>query len=161
MSKLSKLLFYQNCIAEQYPFTEEELDFYKEKLNFSYVSANRNIAWSYEYIKKFEIYWNWEILDSNKAVFDKVTLGLLFPDKAELPSCTCFRQNDFCEKYECWVNAERLRYDSDLPTENNKWYIEMCIICSSGILDERLLFDVFMNKEVERLEKVISTVISK
>lgn len=86
-------------ITLHYSFSIEEIGKYKDIIDFSVLSANENIKWDYHIIKKFEEQLYWGVLKQNIAVFERVTLGLLFPDKAELKPCDCFKKEDVCD---CW-----------------------------------------------------------
>lgn len=142
---MNKLIYIQECVAELYAFTEVELSFYREELNFKYVSANRKIDWSYNLIREFEQKWDWGILDSNRAVFDKVTLGLLFPDKVELPICGCYRKDEFCEDAQCGVNSGRLQQSSNLLLKDKSTYYKIDILCGTTLIDEELLLELYKN----------------
>ena len=152
----SDIYFFQDALAELYPFTETELGFYKGVLDFKSVSANKKISWSYELIKEFEELWDWNILNSNKAVFEKVTLGLLFPDKVDLPECDCCRMEEFCEDVFCWQNAERLSYQSNLFYADADTYVKIAILCDIEFITEEILFDIYMNEDKSDLESFMN-----
>lgn len=80
-----------------YPFSKSQFDKYSEILNWSKISCNENIKWTYELIQAFEHYLDWNYLVSNKGVTRKITLGLLFPQKVSVTKCHCSFQYDFCE----------------------------------------------------------------
>jgi len=84
-------------ITLYYSFTIEEIKKYEKIIDFYFLSQNENIKWDYHIVKKFEDLWYWSKLKENIGLFERVTLGLLFPDKAELKSCDCFRKENFCE----------------------------------------------------------------
>ena len=154
---MDKLIFIQECVAELYPFTAGELAFFKEELNFTYVSANRKIDWSFNLIKELEEHWNLELLDSNKAVFDKVTLGLIFPDKIELPKCSCYRRDDFCEDAQCSINARRLQYTSNLRLKDKITYFRIAILCDTQLLEKDLLFELYKNESSHLIEVLLDS----
>ncbi|WP_124980747.1 hypothetical protein [Nonlabens xiamenensis] len=87
----------KESIQYYYPFSKEQLTKYSDILNWSEISANQNIKWSYELILEFKEFINWNVIHKNKTVNKKLTLGLLFPDKVELPKCNCSFNYDFCE----------------------------------------------------------------
>jgi hypothetical protein len=155
MSK--KLQFYKQCLTELYPFNETDLGFFKDKLNFRYVSANRKIDWQYELIKEFEGYWDWSILNCNKTVFEKVTLGLLFPDKVDLPICDCYRMEDFCEDSMCYVNLRRFETCSNLYNQDSNTYGRIAILCGTGLVTRSLLIEVLVKNETFALENLLKT----
>ncbi|NYJ26629.1 hypothetical protein [Allomuricauda sp. ARW1Y1] len=159
MSK--NLEVYQLCLAEVYPFNEIELDFFKDKLDFKYVSANRYINWSYDLIKEYEPLWDWDVLDSNSSVFDKVTLGLLFPERVALPQCTCFRMEDFCEYAECLVNIKRLSFNSSLYQQYGDIYIKLDMLCGTRLIDQEMLVEVLVNNQASTIEQLIAATFKK
>ena len=154
---MDEVVFAQECTAELYPFTEAELAFFKKELNFKYVSANQKITWTHNLLKEFEEEWDFELINKNRTIFRKVTLGLLFPTKIELPNCNCFRQEDFCEDAQCRINARRLQYISKLREKNSTTYFRIAILCDTGLIKEDLLFDLFKNESITNLQKLINS----
>src|SRR5690606_3016978 len=146
--EIEELLFIQECVAELYAFTAMELGFFKSSLPFKYVSSNQNINWSYELIKEFEEYWDWKVLDRNPAVFDKITLGLFFPHRVELPPCTCYQKFEFCEDPICSSNRERLGHTSTLMVKDVHTYIGLDVLCEGPLIDEEELFDIYQKEDI-------------
>ena len=54
-------------ISEIYPFSEEEINTYREKIDFEFLSKNKNVRWRYEIIKRFENLWHWQSLEQNQV----------------------------------------------------------------------------------------------
>lgn len=150
---MEEIVIIQDYVAELYPFTAGELDFFKEDLNFTYVSLNRKIDWNYALIKEFEEFWDWKVLDTNQIVFDRITLGLLFPNRIELRKCNCWRKDDLCEDAKCQVNMNRLkrvfRYD--------KIYLRLITICEIGLLDDEILFELYKNDNIGLVQDLIDS----
>ena len=154
---MNKVGFYQECIAELYPFSESDLSFFKDVIDFKILSSNKKMKWSYELIEEYKDLWDWKSLDSNKAVFEKVTLGLLFPDKVDLPKCDCYRTEDFCEDSSCPINAKRLIYHSWLYDENVDIYIRLAILCDTGLLNQEMIFELYRNEDAGLIEELIKS----
>ena len=94
-----KIKYLPRLVTLYYPFSIKEIEKYEDIIEFSLLSENTNIKWDYHIIKKFEEQLYWGVLKQNIAVFERITLGLLFPDKAELKPCDCFKKEDVCD---CW-----------------------------------------------------------
>jgi len=153
--EIEELLFIQECVAELYPFTAMELGFFKSSLPFKYVSSNQNINWSYELIKEFEEFWDWKVLNRNPAVFDKITLGLLFPHRVELPPCTCYQKFEFCENRICSINRKRLGDTSVLMAKDVHTYICLDVLCGGPLIDEDELFEVYVKEEIGTVQAFV------
>lgn len=141
----------KSCLAEIYPFTMEDLEDLENHIDFDPVSNNLNTNWSYELIKRFENKWCWEKLQSNKALFEKVTLGLLFPEKVKLPECTCWRMWDFCDNRNCAINYDRL---SEAKTLFDIWptpYARINFLVECSFIDKELMRKCFKAEDVTEL----------
>jgi len=69
------------------------------------------IDWDYELIKQFESYIDWKFLKKNRKANSNVTLGLLFPKRAELPKCHCSFNYEICEcSTRNWHNGKGKRF---------------------------------------------------
>jgi len=154
---MDEVVFAQECIAELYPFTDIELAFFKNELNFKYVSSNQKITWTHDILKEFEEEWDLELINKNRAIFSKVTLGLLFPNKIALPVCNCSRREDFCEDAKCSINSVRLQHTSNLREKNSTTYFNIAILCDTGLIEESVLFDLFKNESITNLQKLINS----
>ena len=103
-SEFMKLL--KDKIYVDFNFSSTQLNQYKNVLDWKGVSSNQIIDWNYEMVKEFESYIDWETLQNNKRVTKRMTLGLLFPNRVELPKCHCSFEYDFCECEEAnWYNG--------------------------------------------------------
>jgi hypothetical protein len=103
-SEFMKLL--KDKIYVDFNFSSSQLNQYKNVLDWKGVSSNQIIDWNYEMVKEFESYIDWETLQNNKRVTKRMTLGLLFPNRVELPKCHCSFEYDFCECEEAnWYNG--------------------------------------------------------
>lgn len=138
-------------ISEIYPFTLYQLKLFKNDLNFECLSKNKNISWNFKLIKEFEECWDWESLEQNTAVFNKLTLGLLFPEKASLPECNCFLQMDFCENEGCSVNLKKFRYATTMQDMYPHHFIELFMMCDSGFIEESMVKKFYETKNPEDL----------
>lgn len=140
-----------SCLAEVYPFTIEDLEDLENHIDFDLISNNLEMNWSYELIKRFENKWSWEKLQRNRTVFKKVTLGLLFPDKAEIPECNCFRMWDFCDNSNCKINYDRFSEAKSLfdiwPTP----YARIKFLVECTFIDEELMRKCFKAEDVTEL----------
>lgn len=138
-------------ISEIYPFTEKELEAYVYNLNFKHLSKNRNIKWSYALIKQFEDLWDWDSLKENKSVFNKLTLGLVFPHRIELMDCNCAYKLDFCEREECIKNVENFLNASSLMDEDAELFSKVSMMCETTLIDEELLKDIYSSENPEAI----------
>jgi len=110
-----------------YPFKLNEIETFKECLDFKLLSENTSINWSYDIIKQFEESWDWHILKSNIKVYSKITLGLLFPNNVDLRKCDCEEQLDFCECYK--AEPRRVKWEkSYLSPSHKKEYLNEYLI---------------------------------
>lgn len=87
----------RHSIEYYYPFTTEQLFKYSDILNWTKISLNKNIDWSYEIVNEFQNYLDWNTLQQNSYVKKRMTLGVLFPTRVALPTCHCSFNYDFCE----------------------------------------------------------------
>ncbi|MCM8569535.1 hypothetical protein NE848_09095 [Gramella jeungdoensis] len=126
-------------VSEIYPFTIEELKAYQDQLDFRWVSRNKNIHWSVPVLREFYTKWDWEGLEENLSVFKSLTIGLFFPDKVELPLCSCSRREDFCEDLYCSINANKLAFAKSLESTYPDLYIKIMMMCDSGFIDKEMI----------------------
>jgi len=117
-----KIKHLPRLVTLYYPFSIEEIEKYEDIIDFSVLSENTNIKWDYHIIKKFEEQLYWSVLKQNIAVFERVTLGLLFPDKVELKPCNCFKKEDVCD---CWRDRPKnlKLHKAQLNEANKKEYL--------------------------------------
>ena len=47
-----RMQFLKDSIAELYPFTDDDIEFYQDKLDFNIISYNSKIKWSYLVLEK-------------------------------------------------------------------------------------------------------------
>ena len=144
------LLHFNVCSC--YAFNKRQLELYKEVLDWSQVSSNQVIDWNYDIIKEFENYLDWEFLKKNRKVNEVMTLGLLFPNRVELPKCHCSFQYDFCEcDKRNWHNGdwERgfVRGDnfSTTGTSKTEWIIQKIV----NSMDKSMLADVLLRDYID------------
>ena len=129
-------------IYTDFNFSSSQLNQYKNVLDWKGISSNQIIHWTYQMVKEFEGYLDWDILQKNKRVTDKMTLGLLFPNRVELPKCHCSFEYDFCECEEAnWYNGNWER-GIDLKT------------CKSTKFD-LVIFSIINNLSDEFLEEIL------
>lgn len=126
-------------ISEIYPFTEEEISTYRGRIDFQYLSKNKNIQWSFGLLKRFEELWDWKALEANRAVFKRLSLGLLFPDKAKVLPCNCFRHMDFCEMEECFQNWNKFNEATSLKDDFPEMFFKMQMFLESGAVDSEMI----------------------
>ncbi|WP_026837078.1 hypothetical protein [Gillisia sp. JM1] len=140
-----------NILSEVYSFTPAQIFEHRNNINFYYLSCNNCIKWDFHVIKTFESKWVWENLDSNKAVFNALTLGILFPEKIELPMCKCFRKADFCEERYCIVNAERLNNNMSMEKTYPDLFLDILIMCESSFIDSNMVSKFYEYRDPEQL----------
>ncbi len=138
-------------ISEIYPFTEKEVETYVNNLNFNHLSRNRNIKWSYNLIKQFEDLWDWDSLKENKSVFDKLTLGLVFPHKIKLMVCDCAYKLDFCEREDCIKNLDNFLNANSLMDEDAELFSKVSMMCETTLIDEELLKNIYSSDNPEAI----------
>lgn len=126
-------------ISEIYPFSEEEIYTYRERIDFEFLSKNKNVRWSYEIIKRFENLWHWQSLEQNQSVFSRLTLGLLFPDRIKLRECDCFFQMNFCERFNCVHNLKIFVEATSLNDDFPEIFIRMRMVLESGAIDAKMI----------------------
>ncbi|WP_373060176.1 hypothetical protein [Zunongwangia sp. H14] len=134
-------------ISEIYPFSLKEISEYQEKIDFEYLSKNKNVDWSYEIINEFKDRWNWNSLDQNRKVFRKLTLSLLFPGMTEVPECTCFRLEEFCENENCLVNAEKFSSASSIYNIYPQQFVRILMLIDSDFIDAEIIKDFYENQD--------------
>ncbi len=137
--------------CEVYPFSEKEIAIYKEFLDFKSLSRNRNIEWDYTIIKRFEHLWDWEVLDRNRSVFDKLTLGLLFPEKTTLPECDCFRNEDFCENMDCAQIFSKFSVRNSLYETYPELYMNIDLKIQSKYIEQSMVKKFYNSKKPDDL----------
>ena len=54
-------------MSEEFPWNEEQLERYKNKVNWSLVSANEYVAWSVSLLERFKNRLNWKELSGNDS----------------------------------------------------------------------------------------------
>lgn len=138
-------------ISEIYPFSEDEICTYREKVDFQYLSKNENIKWSYELIKTFENLWDWKSLDQNRAVFNKLTLGLLFPERIKLIDCDCFFQMNFCERDNCFHNVKKFLDATSLNDDYPEIFLRMRMALESGAVDAEMIKSYYNCEKPEEI----------
>lgn len=136
-------------ISEIYSFTEKEVEAYVFKLDFQHLSRNRNIKGSYNLIKQFEDLWDWDSLKENKSVFDKLTLGLVFPHKIKLMDCDCGYKLDFCEREDCTKNLDNFLNAASLMDEDAELFSKVSMMCETTLIDEKLLKNIYSSDNPE------------
>ncbi|WP_438710738.1 hypothetical protein ACSTS3_18660 [Aquimarina muelleri] len=110
-----------------YPFTLNEIESFKNQIDFNLLSENTSVNWSYDIIKRFESSWNWNSLENNISVHSKVTLGLLFPEKVDVRNCDCEEQLDFCECHK--AAPRRIKWErSYISSLHKKEYLDEYLI---------------------------------
>lgn len=134
-----------------YQFNPDQLNKYKELLDWREISANTSIKWNYKMVKEFEFYLHWETLKVNKKVNQVMTLGLLFPDRVELPKCHCSFQYDFCEcDNRNWHNGDwekgLVKGDGFLPRGTGQHWVIQNIVNS---IDEVMLEDILLRDYID------------
>lgn len=141
-------------ISEIYPFHLDFVQNFEDQIDFEWLSRNRNIKWSVNFISEFYGRWNWEALEENRSVFDNLTLGLFFPNKVDLPKCTCSRKESFCEYLECSVNYNKIRFSKSLYTERPDSYMQLDLMCNSGFIDEDMIKKFYKSQDVKYLTSI-------
>lgn len=100
-----RMQFLKDSIVELYPFTDDDIAFYNDKLDFKILSYNSKIKWTYPLLERYKDKWDWNSIEQNDLISKNFNLALLFPDKVTcgLSKCDCFRNLDFCENldYNC------------------------------------------------------------
>jgi|GEM_PF-3016596 len=131
-----------------FSFSNSQLNQYKNVLDWKVVSSNQIISWTYEMVKEFENYLDWEVLQKNRSVTDKMTLGLLFPNRVELPKCHCSFEYDFCECEEAnWHNGNWER-GIDLNTYKSS-DLDFVIFAIINNLSEKYLEDILIGNFID------------
>jgi hypothetical protein len=51
--------FINDTIAECYPFTDDDIEYYNDKLNFNILSYNSKIKWTYPLLERYKDKWDW------------------------------------------------------------------------------------------------------
>lgn len=138
-------------MSEVYSFSLDELKSYEDYVDFEWLSRNRNIKWSVEIITEFYSKWNWEALEENRYVFNSLTLGLFFPDKVDLPVCNCSKRKEFCENPVCSVISNKFRFAKTLNTIYPDAFINLMIMCDSGLIDQKAVKKFYKTQETKDL----------
>jgi len=150
------LLLLKDKIYISFNFSSNQLNKFKTILDWKQISANQVMDWNYHVIKEFEYYWDWEILQQNRAVNNRLTLGLLFPDRVELPTCNCSFKYDFCECENAnwyngnwekgYLNSDRFNY-KPMPSATETLINAMVYNLSEELL-ENILKENDINNEL-------------
>ena len=138
-------------ISEIYPFSSGTIKKFEDQLDFDWLSRNKNVKWSVELISEFYGKWNWEALDESTAVFNSLTLGLFFPEKADLPLCTCNRKEEFCDYSDCAIIYNKIRFAKSQYTERPDAFIELMMMCDSGFIDEEMITQFYLRKDPSKI----------
>ncbi|RYJ53205.1 hypothetical protein DR871_003925 [Flavobacterium petrolei] len=153
-----RMQFLKDSIAELYTFTDDDIEFYNDKLDFNILSYNSKIKWSYPLLEKYRDKWDWNSIEQNDLITKKFNLALLFPDKVtcELSKCTCFRNLDFCENLD--YNCEKFEKPVAIVPRIiiKDLYVYRLIdylISIKGINDKALLMLYLLDKELEFVGK--------
>lgn len=158
----SRIQFFKDCLNELYGFSHNDIDFYKEKLDFTILSYNRNINWDYHLLYKYKDLWDWNHIENNTSVVEKLNLPLLFPLKVsyQLTKCNCFRNHEFCEdlKY-CPPSKQNSSVTSirkEIVDVETYQLIEKLI--NNKIIDESIVLKVMiLNVDIILVEKEETT----
>ena len=154
----ARMQFLKDSIAELYPFTDDDIEFYNDKLDFNILSYNSKIKWSYPLLEKYRDKWDWNSIEQNDLISKKFNLALLFPDKVTCPlsKCDCFRHLDFyenldyyCEKFEKPVAIVSRIIIKDLYVYRLIDYL----INEKIINDKALLMLHLLDKELDFVDK--------
>ena len=109
LSQEKRIHFFKDCLNELYGFSHDDIDFYKDELDFKILSYNKSIKWDYQLLNKHKELWDWNHIENNSSVKERLNLPLFFPDNVsyQLTKCNCFRNHEFCEdlKY-CYPNKQ-------------------------------------------------------
>ena len=154
LTRSERMQFVKDCISELYPFSEDDIEFYNDKLDFSILSYNSKIKWSYPLLERYRDKWDWNSIEQNDLISKEFNLALLFPDKVTCPlsKCDCYRKYDFCENvdYNCGkfekpiaiVPRKRIKY-------LNTYQAIDFFISEKKINDKSLLMLYLLDKELD------------
>src|SRR5690606_32042485 len=87
----------------------------------------------------------------NKSVFDKVTLGLVFPHKIKLLDCDCGYKLDFCERDDCIKNLDNFLNAASLMDEDADLFSKVSMMCETTLIDSELLKDIYISDNPETI----------
>ncbi len=94
-----KQRFVKEVLFEFYPFTSDDIEDFKNILDFKIISKNQFIDWDYELVSKYNDEWDWLEIENNPIICKEVNLGLLYPNKVSIikPKCNCYKKLDYCD----------------------------------------------------------------
>lgn len=141
-------------ISEIYPFSGDEIYTYRKRIDFQYLSKNKNVKWSFDIIKRFETLWDWSSLDKNRAVFSRLTLGLLFPERIKLRECGCYYNLNFCESEQCTHNFKKFLEATSLNDDFPEIFIRMRMMLESGAIDAEMIKSYYNSKDPDEVIKL-------
>ena len=146
-SDFMKLL--KDKIYVDFNFSSSQLNQYKNVLDWKEISSNQIIDWTYHMVKEFENHIDWDILQKNRRVTKRMTLGLLFPDKVELPKCHCSFEYDFCEcEAPDWYNGN---WERGTEVYNpNYTNLDFTIFTIINNLSDEFLEDILIGNFIDR-----------
>ncbi len=153
-----RMQFLKDSIAELYPFTDDDIEFYNDKLDFNILSYNSKIKWSYTLLEKYRDKWNWNSIEQNYLISKNFNLALLFPDKVTCPlsKCDCFRNLDFCENldYNCEKFEKPVAIVSRVRIKDLYVYRLIDYLINEKIInDKALLMLHLLDKELDFVDK--------
>lgn len=142
-----RMQFIKDCITELYPFSDVDIEFYEDKLDFKILSYNSRLNWSYQLLDKYKEKWNWNLIENNNVISEQMNLPLLFPKrvKYKLPKCDCHRKLDFCDRIQpyCYQVVDNpITIEARKPILNVSAYRLLEFAIEEQVFDENMLFDV-------------------
>ncbi|SEF51180.1 hypothetical protein [Flavobacterium urumqiense] len=72
-----RMQFLKDSIAELYPFIDDDIEFYNDKLDFNILSYNSKIKWNYPLTEKYRDNWDWNSIEQNDSISKNFNLALL------------------------------------------------------------------------------------
>ncbi len=95
-----RVKFIKDTFIETYPFTKENLEDYEKNIDFKILSLNQKMKWDSEIIDRFIDKWDWIAIENNPIICEEVNLGLLYPEKVNIPKpkCECRKRLEFCKE---------------------------------------------------------------
>lgn len=145
--------FITDSLCQLFPFKEIQLEKYKDKLNFYFLSQNEFINWDYHLINTFKDYWDWEVLDANKRVNEVITLGLHFPEKVQLKPCNCQYQMELCDE-SCITFSKSYFTDLSLQNAEPRYYAALSHAIGLKIITSKHIRDYFDLNDVRFIIEV-------
>jgi 5-methylcytosine-specific restriction endonuclease McrA len=116
--------FTQEILSKFYPFSESQIDIYKEKLNWFSLSLNESLQWSSDLIEKFESKFDWDGLSGNNGLPWRSEVIEKFEHKWNWHSLsgnkTINWSKELLEKYEDKLDFKQLSGNPSLP-----WSVEL------------------------------------